>query len=124
MLFLHRIKLGQTRKKVEEHSVPSLDSEDASRDVAYLQAGLDIKYARVKGVKWFFIMVFPVYLLALQQFLDGILATYYSPWILPLLFVLSYVIWSLFFRSDINRIDEIKARVNYLEGRAKAIAKS
>ncbi len=124
MLFLHRMRIGQTSKKVEELAVDKSGSEDVSKDLAYLQAGLDMKFARIKGVKWFFIIVFPIYLLVLQQFLKGIIETNFSPWTAPLLFVVSYLVWTWFFRSDINKIAELKTRVNFLQARTKAIAKS
>jgi len=117
MLFMYKWKLSQADNAVKKLTPTNqLEGSAIKEKLEYLNAGLDMKLTRIRNIRWFYIIVFPVFLLNVQQLCKGVIETTYNPWQLPVIFICSYLVWSWFFKADKEGIEIVKKRVSYLNG--------
>jgi len=128
MMFLYyKLTLSAADSKVESVTVSIDDLSKVDRVVSklqYLDAGINMKASRIKSTKYFYIIIFPIFALTIQEILDGLIGASYTHWQVPFLFVASWITWTLYYRRDKSSLAAISNRVRYMLNKAQLIAKS
>jgi len=117
MFIFYKIVLSKANKVVAAFDLGKTGNTDRSElreRLSYLNAGMDVKRARIKAVTWFYIVVFPIFLLTVKRLFSAEEAASFSYWYLPLLFFISYAVWKCFFDEDVSQVTVVQNRVNYL----------
>jgi len=112
MFIIYRIRMAKATERLERHDTASrsgeLSRETIESKLAYLPSGIQLKLERVKSVKLFYAVTFPFFLLVLQElFLDPV-STPSLIITLTVLLLMSTLVWSWFFSSDIKELERIE----------------
>jgi len=127
MFLLYKLRLSSASKLAATVDINNLEGSDMDNllsKFSYLEAGLHVKQEKVKSIKWFYIIVVPVFMLTMHQLFKEAVGGNYNFFAVPILFVISFIIWSWFFSSDIDKLRLTNNRIIYLNNKARLIAKS
>jgi len=95
----------------------SIDTDDKVNYVTgllkYLSSGFDVKLTRIRSVKWFYTILFPLFLLILRETYVGEFTT--QTFLLNLFVgVITGVIWYYYFVQGENKLNEDREEINNL----------
>lgn len=116
LISLVSYKLKIKKFSANQELSPLTDEENYSevlkRKLEILGNGLNSRKARVSAVKWFYIINFPIFLFSIKEFMSGPMTMKFLFWTLLLSFLVGLFMWSWFFKSDANKIEEYQSSID------------
>ncbi len=117
ILFMsYRITISSAARELDKISIDGIqdlsESEIILRKIEYLNAGLNVKRARVKSVTQFYTFTTPLFLIMMKEIVNGPQSSRFVFWAMIITLVLSYFIWKAFFVSDYDNLDLIKIQLD------------
>ena len=115
LFMTYRIRIGSAAKELEKVNIDtpqdgSFNPENILLKVKYLNAGLNVKRARIKSVRQFYVFTTPLFLILMKEILHGPQTARFIFWSLIITLVLSYFVWRAFFASDNDALDIVNKR--------------
>lgn len=128
LFILYRIKMsGVAALNKKASNYTNIDPGDkeifASGLVEYLDTGYDLKLTRIRSVKIFFILVFPLFLITTKEFFHGVLSPKQLLIYLLVLYPISYFVWSQYFKEELHRSNMVKNDILRIKDALQALDK-
>lgn len=102
-----------TKKPLLESSENSVRTK---AKIEYLSAGLNLKLTRVNATKWFYAVVFPLFLYSVKHFIHSDVTNDFVFKSGVLVFPLSFIVWSVFFSGDKRKLKDDLGQVGRMKG--------
>lgn len=120
MFSLYRLRMNKAAQEVSLAQTDAISSLEIDKDtmtqkLKFLTAGIDLKIKRVKSVRQFYIVVFPLFLICIKEILHGPQTNQFLFWAIGASFMVSAIVWTWFFSSDIRELEETKEITRKLE---------
>jgi len=108
MFLIYKFRIKSEGEQVAAKKL-ALDSQDiivrAKAKIEYLSAGLSLKKTRVGAAKWFYSIVFPLFLYSVKHFIYSDVTNEFVLKSGLIVFPLSYLIWSNFYSGDKRKLE-------------------
>ncbi len=114
MFIYYRFRINKEFSKVKASEL-LLNSAETENNLppklSYLNTGLDQKITRVRMVRLFYAVIFPVFLYAAKDLVHKDLTTAFILKTVPFVFLISYVVWSKFYSSEIKKLENAQTKI-------------
>ncbi len=126
----HKFKMSAAYQLNQKaHSYTNIDPGDkepyAEGLVDYIDSGFDLKLTRMNSVKLFYTIVFPLFIITVKEFFNGLATTQEISIYTIILFPLSFFIWHRYFKEEISHAEIIKQEIATIRAQLESvIAKS
>lgn len=126
MFSLYRVRMSSVTRILSEHDSKLVNNKELSKEIIthklqYLESGIDVQMTRVRSVKQFYSVVFPLFLVSVKELLHGPMTLKFHMIALLILLIISYVVWGRFFRKDTIQLEEAQRATRNLLGSAKQL---
>ena len=127
LLFIrHKSKMSTAYKTNKTaYSYTNIDPSDkepyAEGLINYINSGFDLKLARIRFVKQFYTIVFPLFIITMKEFFHGPLTTRELFFYLLLLGPLSFFIWQRYFKVDIDQTGAVIQEVENMKEQLESV---
>lgn len=107
-----------SRKSLSSDTSKSTNTDESlaalKSNLSLLSQTLESRHSRVSAVKWFYIFNFPIFLSAIKEFISGHISTKFLIFSLLITFLIGLLVWQLFFREDLKKIEEHQLSVSQM----------
>ena len=117
ILFMtYRIRVSAAAKALDKINIDGLqdspEPESILKKIDYLNAGLNVKRARVKSVTQFYTFTTPLFLVMMKEILHGPQSSRFVFWAMIITLIFSFFIWRAFFITDNDNLDLVKIKAD------------